>query len=100
YQGTSPGNLLVDGVIQTGKGIGVPVSGDVIGVAVDFTNHLAWFRRNSGNWNNDGTANPATGVGGITIAAGSYAPTVGFGAGGSARTTTGNFGASTYALTK
>jgi hypothetical protein len=33
-------------------------------MAVDFTAQLSWFRKNGGNWNGSGTANPATGVGG------------------------------------
>jgi hypothetical protein len=51
---------------------GSPVAGDVVGCAVDLGAHLVWFRKNGGLWNNSGTANPATGVGGFTIAAGSY----------------------------
>lgn len=39
--------------------------GDVVCVAVDIANRMVWFRTNGGNWNNSGTANPATGVGGI-----------------------------------
>lgn len=41
------------------------VQGNRIDVAVDSQNRLIWFRVNNGNWNNSGTANPATGVGGI-----------------------------------
>lgn len=40
---------------------------DVIRIAVDITGRLAWFRVNTGNWNNNGSADPATGVGGIDI---------------------------------
>lgn len=40
--------------------------GDVIGVAVDFNNSLVWMRVNTGPWNNNGSADPATGVGGFT----------------------------------
>jgi hypothetical protein len=41
-----------------------------VGVALDETNKLIWFRvAPSGNWNGSGTANPATGVGGISVAA-------------------------------
>lgn len=36
-------------------------------MAVDLTNKLIWFYV-AGQWNNSGTANPATGVGGISIA--------------------------------
>lgn len=39
--------------------------GDVIGIAVDFNAQLVWFRVNSGNWNNNGSANPATGTAGF-----------------------------------
>jgi hypothetical protein len=43
-------------------------AGSVVGVAVDFANKLVWFRTNAGNWNNSGTANPATGTGGLAVA--------------------------------
>lgn len=35
--------------------------------AVDIDNELIWMRVGSGNWNNSGSADPATGVGGLTI---------------------------------
>lgn len=42
--------------------------GDTVGVAVDRTLNLIWFRNQGGfAWNAGGTANPATGVGGIDI---------------------------------
>lgn len=41
---------------------------DVAQGAFDITNQLAWFRTNSGHWNGDSSADPATGVGGIPIA--------------------------------
>jgi len=56
------------------------VQGDVVCVAVDIANRLVWFRTNGGNWNNSGTANPATGVGGIdysTMNLGALLPAVG-----------------------
>ena len=44
---------------------------DVVEVAWDATNHLVWFRRNRAgvkqSWNGNGSADPATGVGGIDI---------------------------------
>jgi len=43
------------------------VTNDRLSVAVDIDNNLIWFRTNNGNWNNSGTANPATGVGGIDL---------------------------------
>jgi hypothetical protein len=44
------------------------VVNDVVCTAVDLTAGLIWFRRNAGNWNGSGTANPATGVGGVNYA--------------------------------
>jgi hypothetical protein len=58
--------------------IGLSSPGDVAGVAIDLDNRKAWFRRNAGNWNNDGSANPATNTNGLTIASGSFAPAVVF----------------------
>ena len=45
------------------------VANDVLCVAVDLTASLIWFRKNGGNWNNSGTANPATGTGGYAYLA-------------------------------
>lgn len=75
------------------------VGGDVLCFAIDLTTRLGWVRKNGGNWNNDGTANPATGVGGFTLGAGAFAPAVGFGGSGTASgdAATANFGQSTYA---
>jgi hypothetical protein len=44
-------------------------AGHVRGMAVDPVAGLVWFRdaTTGGNWNNSGTANPATGVGGIAF---------------------------------
>jgi hypothetical protein len=42
-------------------------AGDVVDVAVDLTGKLIWFRANGRNWNASPTANPTTGVGGISI---------------------------------
>jgi hypothetical protein len=45
-------------------------------MAVDLGNQAIWFRvGSSGNWNNSGTANPATNMGGISIASLKSAPT-------------------------
>jgi hypothetical protein len=35
--------------------------------AIDLDAALLWIRTNAGNWNNSGTANPSTGVGGIAV---------------------------------
>lgn len=50
-------------------------TGAVLRIAVDFTNKLVWLAVGGGNWNNSGTANPATGTGGFslsTLSAGPY----------------------------
>ncbi len=41
--------------------------GDEVMVAVDCDGRQVWMRTNGGNWNGSPTANPATGVGGITV---------------------------------
>jgi len=62
------GNCYINGVSPFG--LGTRSNGDIIGIAVDFTNSLVWIRvAPSGNWNNSGTANPATGTGGASISA-------------------------------
>lgn len=44
-------------------------SGSIVCVEVDLNNKLLWVRVGSGGtWNNSGTANPATGAGGLNIA--------------------------------
>ena len=43
------------------------VSGNTLCCAVDLDARLIWFRTNGGNWNNSGTADPATGAGGIDL---------------------------------
>jgi hypothetical protein len=79
--------------------LGARSAGDVIGVAVDVTAQLVWFRvAPSGNWNSSGTANPATGTGGISIntvnLSAALFPLVAPGASGNGAT--GNFGASSF----
>jgi hypothetical protein len=74
-------------------------TGDVLGIAVDLTAKLFWIKNITAGqpWNNNGSADPATGVGGFsfsTIAAGPYfaaacVPTNG-------ESTTTNFGATAY----
>ena len=57
-------------VFQNGGGIGsiqTFAQGDVLCVALDLDNNKVWFRTNGGNWNNSGTADPATNTGGITF---------------------------------
>lgn len=55
-------------------------AGANISVALDPKHQTVWFRVNGGNWNNSGTANPATNTGGISLATmpgASYYPAVG-----------------------
>jgi hypothetical protein len=64
------GSVDVNGV-TTGVGIG-SVSGSLLGIAIDITGNLVWFRSGAaGSWNaTSGTANnPVTGVGGISLSA-------------------------------
>lgn len=80
--GTFPNSL---GTIQTST------TGDVIGLAWDFSNKLVWVRTNSGNWNNDviGNQNPVSGTGGLsfsTINSGPYFAAAGINTPGTACT--------------
>jgi hypothetical protein len=92
-----PSTIIWSNGLSTGKNLGAAAVGDVFGFAVDLTARLAWVRRNNGSWNNDGTANPTTGVGGVVIGAGSFAPAVKFTNGAATDAFTGNFGASAFA---
>jgi hypothetical protein len=72
-------------------------NGNVVSMAVDFTHQMIWFRTNAGNWNNSGTANPATNSGGISFSSvtGPNFPAVTPSAAN--QTITANFGATSYA---
>lgn len=64
------GSVWVNGTKVGSAVLGARSSGDIIGVAVDFTAQLIWYRvAPSGNWNGSGTANPATGAGGYSFSA-------------------------------
>lgn len=93
--------LFSDGTVWIGgsevaSGLGTTVNNDVIGIACDFDNGLIWFRRNTGNWNGSGTANPATGTGGISFASVTGPWFAWVGSDESADGGTGNFGASAF----
>jgi hypothetical protein len=60
------GAMWLEGVSQGDLGGDIGVGG-VLCMAVDRPNNLLWVRHNNGNWNGSGTANPATGTGGISI---------------------------------
>jgi hypothetical protein len=67
------GTIIVDGV-STGISLATVTSGTLVGIAVDLSSRLVWFRLGAaGNWNANAANNPATGVGGISI------PTLGIG---------------------
>lgn len=58
------GGGIVSGGGGTGFNIGALVQGDVINVAVDANNANTWWQRNGGQWNGNGTSNPATNTNG------------------------------------
>ena len=89
------GNIYQNGGSLLG-GMPTYVSGDVIDMAVDITNRLIWFRKNGGNWNNSGTADPATGAGGVTYAAITGAVFAAIETRTAGMTVTANFGATAY----
>jgi SPRY domain len=63
---STTGNIFVNSTTAVANLGGFAVN-DIVCVAADLTNKRIWFRKNGGNWNNSGTANPATNVGGIDI---------------------------------
>jgi hypothetical protein len=91
--------------VNSGKTIGGTnnnVAGNIFAVAVDQVNHRGWFRKVAptlGNWNNDASADPATNVGGVTIASAGMEPIFGHNGDAAARQHTFNFGASAFAGT-
>jgi len=61
--------IYVNGV-NSGVNLGAISVGGIVGVALDLTNNLIWMRSGvAGNWNANAANNPATGVGGLSIAA-------------------------------
>ena len=63
------GSIYINGT-YSGSQLGGPPSNAVLGIAVDLTGGLIWFRiAPTGNWNGSATANPATGAGGISLGA-------------------------------
>lgn len=75
--------------------------GDVVGMAVNLIAQLIWFRVNGGNWNNNGSADPATNTGGISIAGlsgvGTIPMFVATQLNGAGNSVTANFGDTSYA---
>lgn len=64
---SSNGNIYRYGNTYIGINIGAITTGDYFCFAIDLDNRLFWARKNAGgNWNNSASANPATGLGGIS----------------------------------
>lgn len=61
------GNIYFLNSAVAGWGTPNPPAGTVISCAIDTTLKKIWVRQGSGNWNNSGTDNPATGTGGASI---------------------------------
>lgn len=59
YSGGSPGAWSPTSALSPG---------DIIGVLYDPTADLFWVRKNAGNWNDNGSADPAAGTGGYSAA--------------------------------
>lgn len=85
---------------SSGTSLGSISSGQVVGMAVDLTAKLIWFRiAPSGNWNASGTADPATGAGGISysvLGAGLLTLYPAIGLGGPSAQIVANFGATAF----
>ncbi|WLA47296.1 hypothetical protein QIH80_37335 [Bradyrhizobium elkanii] len=78
--GSYSGYWVKNGTLLTNGGsvgsLGAGAASDVISGACDIDNLRLWLRRNGGNWNGSGTANPATNTGGIVTFA-NVAPVLG-----------------------
>jgi hypothetical protein len=76
------GNIYATGSV--GVAIGTVPAGTPVCIAVNLNTGLIWFRNGAaGNWNNNASANPATGVGGVILPStgGFVAPWVEFSSG-------------------
>jgi hypothetical protein len=74
------GGIIVTQSARSGFFLGTLVDGDIVGVAIDFTNRLAWFRKNGGHWNGQSSGHdPAATLGGVYIPIGDWVPAIGFG---------------------
>ena len=95
-------SLIYSNGASTGLNLGSVAVADIFCFALDLTARLAWVRRNSGNWNNSGAADPAAGIGGVAVTPTiAFRPYVSFaGSTVSTDTVTGNFGQSVFAFSK
>lgn len=98
----SSGTIGISGA-TSGSTLGALATGAIIGIAVNLNTALIWFRiAPSGNWNGSASANPATGVGGVSFASifpafQTMYPIAGFGTVNDK--VTANFGASAFSGT-
>jgi hypothetical protein len=96
YNGT--GNVWGNGSSLGASSISAS-TGNYVCVAVDLDSRKMWLRRDAtGAWNGNSAHNPATGVGGFTIPAGSMVPFVTFGGTGASASDayTLNFGGTSF----
>lgn len=92
------GNIWVNGANP--GALGVAQVNDVVGCAINLNTRLVWFRRNAGLWNNNASANPATGAFGASLSALAL-PLFGWVSGtGAGPRWVANFGGSEYAYPK
>jgi len=94
------GNIWANAVNST-KTLGARTNGQTIGCAVDLNTKKIWFKLvtgGGGNWNGDGTADPATNTNGVSIPIGMLVPFCTFGGtGGTAgNSLTANFGGTAF----
>lgn len=96
--GIADGTIVLDNAFTQ---IATYAEGDVLCIAVDTVNQLVWFRVGDGDWNNNASADPATGTDGYsysTIDSGTYYPAIQFDT-STVYTGTANFGNSTFTQT-
>ncbi|WP_342728878.1 hypothetical protein AAFG07_20880 [Bradyrhizobium sp. B097] len=94
----SNGNIMNNGG-NVGNIGAANAGGSIIRVAHDAVAGKAWYALNGGSWDNNGTHDPATNAGGITLIAAQYAPVVAFSQYGSPTVgdnLTANFGAAAF----
>lgn len=74
------GGTIFTNNASSGKSIGGFAPGVVISAAINLDSRKCWFRKNGGLWNNGaiGVEDPGAALGGLIIAAGSFAPVIGF----------------------
>lgn len=67
--GVYQGGSIYLGASAAGASLGAIAANNVVGIAIDLGAALGWMRvAPSGNWNGSASANPATGVGGLSVA--------------------------------